>query len=105
MDTIIIVLIVLVPVFLGLVGKALNKAGKDGGVSPSMTEVFPRVRGDVEVEEGQSNLRQPKRKTRPSSQPVAPTTFQTQEDERPRKKEKLDPKKLVIYSEIMKPKF
>ena len=26
-------------------------------------------------------------------------------EEEPKKKEKIDPKKLVIYSEIMKPKF
>lgn len=94
MDTIIIVLIVLVPVFLSLVGKALDKAGKDGGVTPSMTEVFPRVSGDEDFEEPPVPQKKPK-----AAQPVMQT------EEKPRKKEKLDPKKLVIYSEIMKPKF
>jgi hypothetical protein len=112
MDTIIGLLFVLVPVILTVVSKRLEKAGKDGDEVevPSMSEVFPPVsRHMTDVDEGMSShdlkqpvpQQQPKKKLQPHRDPA----FKVKEEENPRKKEKLDPKKLVIYSEIMKPKF
>ena len=103
MDTIIIVLIVLVPVFLGLVGKALDKAGKDGAGAPPMPEAFPPVTPHM-TEEGGRKLRKKQPKPAPQ-QPIDTSVYKAQQEEKACKKEKLDPKKLVIYSEIMKPKF
>jgi hypothetical protein len=103
MDTIIGLLFVLVPVILTVVSKRLDKAGKDGDEVevPSMSEVFPPVsRHMTDVEQPKPQL-QPKKKLQPHRDP----SFKVKEEENPRKKEKLDPKKLVIYSEIMKPKF
>ena len=96
----------LVPVILTVVSKRLEKAGKDGDEVevPSMSEVFPPVsRHMTDVDEGMSShdLKQPKKKLQPHRDP----SYKVKEAEKPRKKDKLDPKKLVIYSEIMKPKF
>ena len=93
----------LVPVILTVVSKRLEKAGKDGDQVevPSMSEVFPPVsRHMTDVEQPKPQL-QPKKKLQPHRAP----SYKVKEEEKPRKKEKLDPKKLVIYSEIMKPKF
>ena len=116
MDTIIGLLFVLVPVILTVVSKRLEKAGKDGDEVevPSMSEVFPPVsRHMTDVDEGMSShdLKQPVPQPKPQLQPKKKLqphrdpAFKVKEEENPRKKEKLDPKKLVIYSEIMKPKF
>ncbi len=112
-DSIIGLLFVLLPAILGLVGKKLEKAGNDGKKTPVMPEAFPAVRPEAAEVEGQRSVKKRKSKSAPAPAPqpeVRPVQkksqapYNVQEDE-PRKREKIDPKKLVIYSEIMKPKF
>ena len=114
-DSIIGLLFVLLPAILGLVGKKLEKAGKDGKKTPSVPEVFPAVKPDAVEDEGQRSVVK-KTKPKPAPVPVPQTApvrpvqkkskapYDVQED-KPRNREKIDPKKLVIYSELMKPKF
>ncbi|MBR5833621.1 MAG: hypothetical protein IKY48_03485 [Bacteroidales bacterium] len=105
MDSIIGLLFVLLPVILGLVGKKLEKSGKGG------TEILPKphampVAPAPQHGEGVSSIRKqrsPRSAVQPAvSQQAAPYAVQ---EGKTVQKEKLDPKKLVIYSEIMKPKF
>lgn len=114
-DSIIGLLFVLLPAILGLVGKKLEKAGNDGKKPQPAPQPRPAKKPEnVEVEGQRSVVRKAKPKPAPVPQPepmsVRPvqkksqTAYNVQEDE-PRKREKIDPKKLVIYSEIMKPKF
>ena len=84
-DSLIGLLFVLLPAILGLVGKKLDKAGN-----------VRKKRKPMPVSEPSEQ--------QPAAKKKAQTTYGVQEEE-PRKKDKMDPKKLVIYSEIMKPKF
>jgi hypothetical protein len=111
-DSLIGLLFVLLPAILGLVGKKLDKAGKGGKQTLPRPEEVTSVEPEEITQEGQRSVRK-KRKPMPVSEPSeqqpaakkkAQTTYGVQEEE-PRKKDKMDPKKLVIYSEIMKPKF
>ena len=117
METIITLLIVLLPVVFKLIGKALENAAARGvpnaphrpdAVSDMMTDDSVQTRpeyqslirrpADVHVEhqEGQSVV----------ARPVEPArTEQTTTEDKPDKKKKIDPKKLIVYSEIMKPKY
>ena len=111
-DSLIGLLFVLLPAILGLVGKKLDKAGKDGKQTSPKPVEFTSVEPEEMAQEGQRSVRK-KRKPVPTSEPSeqqpiakkkAQTTYGVQEEE-PRMKDKMDPKKLVIYSELMKPKF
>ena len=104
MDTIIGLLFVLVPVIFVLIGQGLKKAGKDGAGAPPIPEAFPPVTPHMTDEEGGRKLRKKQPKPAPQ-QPIDTSVYKAQQEEKACKKEKLDPKKLVIYSEIMKPKF
>lgn len=117
METIITLLIVLLPVVFKLIGKALDNAAakgvpdvphrpdvasdmmKDDSV-PKRPEYQSLVRrpvaAHVEHQEGESVIARPVE--------PAPTVQATAED-KPVKKKKIDPKKLIVYSEIMKPKY
>ena len=113
MDSIIGLLFVLVPVILGFVGKKLEKASKGekgGKVKPSLSEVFPtidpdRVRKDVQQEEGTRSVPPPVPASRKKQASALRNSYTSVPQDKSSKKEKIDPKKLVIYSEIMKPKF
>ena len=109
-------LFLLLPVFFGLISKKLEKAGDDEGSDeqeiPSMPEVFPTIRKYMVEEEAEENEEE---ETFPAEEAVSSfvpkqherviVPSKTIEEEQPRKKDPIDPKKLVIYSEIMKPKF
>ena len=105
----------LLPAILGLVGKKLEKAGNDGKKPQPAPQPRPAMKPEnVEVEGQRSVVRKAKPKPAPVPQPepmsVRPVQKKPQapygmSEEQPRNKEKIDPKKLVIYSEIMKPKF
>ena len=105
MDSIIGLLFVLLPVILGLVGKKLEKSGK-GGAEMLPKPVEMPVAPTSQQKEGVSSLgkqRKPKHAAQSAAtQQAAPYAV---EEAKTVKKDKLDPKKLVIYSEIMKPKF
>jgi hypothetical protein len=105
MDSIIGLLFVLLPVILGLVGKKLEKSGKGGAEILPKPHAMP-VAPKPQHEEGVSSVkkqRRPGTAVQPAvSKQAAPYAVQ---EAKTVQKEKLDPKKLVIYSEIMKPKF
>ena len=105
MDSIIGLLFVLLPVILGLVGKKLEKAGKGGAEILPQPQAMP-VAPKPQHEEGVSGMKK-QRKSKLAAQPVATQQAAPYavEESKTVKKDKLDPKKLVIYSEIMKPKF
>ena len=94
MEEIIGLLILLVPSIFSLISKKLNKAGKDATVD------VPGVPADVEPDIVVEEAPEPKRKPRKSS-----FKAQAVEEEKSSRKDPIDPKKLVIYSELMKPKF
>lgn len=135
METIIALLFVLLPVILKLIGKKFEKAGQSERAEKmrEIAELFGKDDDDSEVEhddDGQvvnvppvqvvpvqtdarpdaasskpvvseNVVRQTMTKSKPSSR-MKPLLV---EEEQGKKGEKIDPKKLVIYSEIMKPKY
>ena len=117
---------ILLPVVLKLIGKRLEQAGKvqqpiaDGGQEPiddweetlkkyleQQTAVEPltpeplvpepMVKDSVEV------LDTPKKAQKPKKVTKKKTPILVEEEKKP--KEKIDVKKLIVYSEIMKPKY
>ena len=133
METIIGLLFILLPVILKLVGKRLEQAGQPEKAKKfqDIVEAFgsdEEIDDGLEVEyddDGQITSVQPKAVWKPQPAPVAEQKPDSQihlwmanegisevkkkpilVEEAPKKKrEKIDPKKLVVYSEIMKPKF
>lgn len=94
MDEIIGLLFLIVPVVFSLIGKKLEKAGKD-----EAPDVLPEPHvQEVRPEEAPRSIRKPLK-------PYKPHRTAGEAPETPRRKDPIDPKKLVIYSEIMKPKF
>ena len=103
MDEIIGLLFLVVPVIFSLVGKKLEKAGK--GESPVVLPE-PEVQ-EVMREEAPRSIRKAQQPKSEFQARTRKTSFKPAEvkEEQPRKKDPVDPRKLVIYSEIMKPKF
>ena len=99
METIIGLLIVLVPVILKVIAKRREKsASADEELSyPVESLAMPATEEPVSEEE-------PVREPSPAVKPASAITPVPEEKE-VRKDERIDPKKLVIYSEIMKTKF
>ena len=130
METIIGLLFILLPVILKLIGKKLEKSGKTD-VSEKMREIVETMGENYEgspFEDWLNGASEPKEEQEAPAavQPVAPVepvavakpavkakpAAKTPKVKKPilveeekKKGEKIDPKKLVIYSEIMKPKF
>ena len=121
MEEIIGLLIALAAVILKAVSSRLEKSGRKPS-APVTSEDDPEAGGlDVKgwileaLEEAAGESAEPvsfmetvNRMTKPKAEPLRPAAKRKmlQEDETSGKKgEKIDPKKLVIYSEIMKPKF
>ena len=110
METIITLLIVLLPIVFKLIGKALENASAGQSVPPLQQE--PQT--DVSVTQ-----RQAYRSVFSRTEAVAPVeddpvvdspvepvqTVQAAAEDKPKRKKKIDPKKLIVYSEIMKPKY
>ena len=117
METIIGLLFVLIPVIMKLIGKKLEDAGKQDTPAP------PAESGTFEV--APATPKAPVASAPVASAPVVKTPvvntpfeeaqrqFQAAKpkkkpilvEEEKKQKEKIDPKKLVIYSEIMSPKY
>lgn len=122
METILGLLLILLPAVFKLLEKKLKDSGKTASAETvhEWAELFGESKDDDVVQE---ETPAPVVKQRPvviepvSPQPktaAAPVVQKTLrkpskpvlvEEEKAEKKEKIDPKKLVIYSEIMKPKF
>ena len=130
METIIALLFVLLPIIFKLIGKKFEQAGQPQRAEQmrEFAELFGSDDGEDEVEvrhddDGQvvdvppvavAPVRTYARPVVPSSPAVTENVVrQTAQKKKPileeevqtRKGEKIDPKKLVIYSEIMKPKY
>ena len=132
METIIGLLFILLPVILKIIGKRLEQSGQPEKAKKlqdfldTISSEEDDVDDEMEVEyddDGQIISVHPKMiwKPEPVSTPAPEKTFVFESkpapavkkqkkpvlvEETPKKKsEKIDPKKLVIYSEIMKPKF
>ncbi|MBR1956982.1 MAG: hypothetical protein IKA13_06695 [Bacteroidales bacterium] len=122
METIIGLLFILLPVIFKLIGKKLEQSAHTGQAE-TIRKIAEALGDDAEAEydeEGQivHLPEQPSAKPSVQPQPVVPVRVVQEEGKQGiiRKtllveekdeveKEKIDPKKLVIYSEIMKPKF
>lgn len=122
METIIGLLFILLPVIFKLIGKKLEQSGHTGQAE-TIRKIAEALGDDAEAEydeEGQivHLPEQPSAKPSVQPQPVVPVRVVQEEgkqgiirkpllveDKDEVEKEKIDPKKLVIYSEIMKPKF
>ena len=135
METIIALLFVLLPVILKLIGKKFEKAGQSERAEKmrEIAELFGKDDDDSEVEHDDDGqvvnvppvqvvpVQTDARPDAASSKPVVSENVVRQtmtkskpssrkkpllvEEEQGKKGEKIDPKKLVIYSEIMKPKY
>lgn len=124
METIIGLLFILLPVIFKLIGKRFEQSGQqdkarkvrefaqamDGEGSPMHDwEYFSKevlgVDGEQQEEEILPQTSAPAPQPHVEAEPAFTRKPLLQEEEPQKKGEKIDPKKLVIYSEIMKPKF
>lgn len=114
METIITLLILLVPVVFRFIGKALANASQDQTV-PHQREVSSDSVGPAPQRPVCQNVVRRQDAVTPIVQqegesvvdiPVQPVqTVQVAAEDKPKRKKKIDPKKLIVYSEIMKPKY
>lgn len=129
METIIGLLFILLPLIFKLIGKKLEKAGQaeKAGQLKELAEMFG---GEDEAPVTHTWQPEPvlEPESEPQPEPVAPVVVmepvrhipakqapvkpsvkvkpkKAMLEEKPVKKEKIDPKKLVVYSEIMTPKY
>ena len=133
METILGLLLILLPAIFKLVEKKLKASGKTEAADQmhEWSEIFGEKKDEWKEDEdespsipeaGQSVFSEPvmPEPVVPKPEPVRhkavapkPSHMKVRKssskpmlvEEEPKKKEKIDPKKLVIYSEIMKPKF
>lgn len=104
METIFGLLFILLPIVFKLIGKRMEQAGKTQQpveyleqqtvVEPLAPE--PMIKDSVEAPVAVKKKHQPKKVTKK-------TPILVEEEKKP--KEKIDVKKLIVYSEIMKPKY
>lgn len=129
METLLGLLFILLPFILKLIGKKLEKAGQPEAAA-KMREIVNTV--DPEEEDTFEDLRkwlqpeptvveQPEELAAPVVKPLSPVVEEIVvrqvttpvmpakkpilEEEPEKERDKIDPKKLVVYSEIMKPKY
>lgn len=129
METLLGLLFILLPFILKLIGKKLEKAGQPEAAA-KMREIVNTV--DPEEEDTFEDLRkwlqpeptvveQPEELAAPVVKPLSPVVEENVvrqvslpvmpakkpilEEEPEKERDKIDPKKLVVYSEIMKPKY
>ena len=112
METIIGLLIVILPVAFKLIGKALEDASETPApttrrISPDTVEPYDsmaeRRRMYMNVRGAEDQIVD--RVEEEVSSDIEESVDVAQEQNEPKKDKKIDPKKLVLYSEIMKPKF
>ena len=121
METIFGLLFILLPVIFKHVGKKLEQSGKTGPVVEVLSETFDEPSDEPASKPVAKPVEKPVEKPVVEFKPVPMPVYRPpkveenvirqtespilQEPEQKSKTEKIDPKKLVIYSEIMKPKF
>lgn len=96
METVFTILIILLPITLRLIGKRLEQAGQGQVLTehPFMQQVQEPI---VEKKQQPKPVKQDKQ--------VVKSSMLVDNDQQTKDKDKIDPKKLIIYSEIMKPKY
>jgi hypothetical protein len=123
METIIGLLFILLPVIFNLIGKKLEKSGKAAGAS-RMRDIAKALGSDEDDNPDPAEVQAETVAVQPAPVEVQPRTFMVEaqpavsriapkkvkpaaavKNVSDKRKEKIDPKKLVVYSEIMKPKF
>lgn len=112
METIIGLLVILLPVIFKVIEKKLQQSGPQPAKEelPDLSELFGEALAEDEQPEPAPEPVRPVRRAEPLPKP-AEMKRQTRKvkpilmEEPEKKREKIDPKKLVIYSEIMKPKY
>ena len=122
METIIGLLFILLPVIFKFIGKRLEQSGKQdvAGKFKEIAEVFSEEQDSEAFEESYVEPFEEPEAPAPVVTPapaepqihlweapaaVKPKKILFEEEPREKNKEKIDPKKLVLYSEIKKPKF
>ena len=114
METFLGLLLILLPVIFKFIGKKFEQSG-NSDAAEKLKELAQAMGEDKEEDPFQQwfkNEPEPEVDVEPvviqEHKPVAPAPVKTSilvEEEKKTKGEKVDPKKLVIYSEIMKPKY
>ena len=105
MEGILGLLLVFIPIIMGLVGKKQDNSGKGGAAVPPRPYAMPAMQTPQHEEGASGRNRQRKQKQAGKPAEAKQNAPYAVEEAKTVKKDKLDPKKLVIYSEIMKPKF
>lgn len=114
METLIGLLVILLPVIFKAIGKRLEEAGKEGPAAKmrELSEAFDSDENSLEPEPESQTIPMQVEPLPIKVKPVTPVRVQSVEKKEPilieeeeKKGEKIDPKKLVIYSEIMQPKY
>lgn len=120
METIFTILIIILPIVFKLIGKKLEQAGKQK--APQSTDNQEQIedwaevlRRHIEAQQMPQEPELPVQEERiiPDVRPVAPKDKPSVVQPKPvilaepeeEEKEKIDKKKLILYSEIMKPKY
>ena len=107
METILTLLLFLLPVIFKLIGKKLENSGQPEKAQKvrELLQTFGEEEPEaVFDDDGQITEVKPVIMEAPQPKPAKKRKPMLEEPEE-RKREKIDPKKLVIYSEIMKPKY
>lgn len=122
MDEIITIVIVAAAIIFKVVGKKIGSAGSGDEVFPTIP-VEPDMMNVSDAEDDVEDIQDPFFRPSPVVDevvieevervlpvtPVKPVEVKAQtpilEEEQPKQKERIDPKKLIVYSEIMKPKY
>lgn len=97
METIFTLIIVLLPIIFKLIGKKLEQSGAQPQHSEQQEQIedwAEVLRRHIEAQQVEVETVKPVKAAKPILQ-----------EEEPKKKEKIDTKKLIMYSEIMKPKY
>ena len=120
METIFTLILVLLPIIFKLIGKRLENAGTQQQATDEQQPIedwAEVLRRHIEAqqqeeavpvtpvqEQSQQEKVMPAAKVQPRKPLYKPTKPILQEEDK-KKKEKIDTKKLIVYSEIMKPKY
>ena len=122
MDEIITIVIIAAAIIFKVVGKKIGSAGSGDEVFPTIP-VEPDMMNVPNAEDDVEDIQDPFFRPSPVVDevvieevervlpvtPVKPVEVKAQtpilEEEQPKQKERIDPKKLIVYSEIMKPKY
>ena len=106
METIIGLLIVLVPVIFKFIGKKLEQAAQSTSSQAEPIEDWAEtLRRHLETQQSPAPAPVKKTVARKNEPRKVQKSSPILQEEVKKKREKIDPKKLIVYSEIMKPKY